>query len=358
MLNTINNKFNLNIQEHPYFLVTPSIIPTLTSISVLFFVTEIVNFFYFLSKPYVLILSFLTLSFILFEWFFNVSLESDFHTKAVQYNNKIAFMLFISTEIMFFFSLFWAFFHGSLSPAIAFDNSWPPKGISVINAFGPPIWGTWVLWMSSIYALYIKDLMLLNFIQNWAQILRSFNALLILAILFTICQLFEFYLATFSFREGLYGSIFYLLTGFHGIHVIIGTIFLMICWIRYYLNLSREIYNFQTFFKGLFLTFYNFFNVEPILNDSLTDSTYLNKSKFSKISEFLLFKNKLKVNVTNSYIKNLNKNWWQPYHFTGLETGIWYWQFVDIVWIFVWIIIYVWGNNSLPFAIKLELQQF
>jgi heme/copper-type cytochrome/quinol oxidase subunit 3 len=267
-------------------------------------------------------------------------------------------MLFISTEIMFFFSLFWAFFHGSLSPAIAFDNSWPPKGISVINAFGPPIWGTWVLWMSSIYALYIKDLMLLNFIQNWAQILRSFNALLILAILFTICQLFEFYLATFSFREGLYGSIFYLLTGFHGIHVIIGTIFLMICWIRYYLNLSREIYNFQTFFKGLFLTFYNFFNVEPILNDSLTDSTYLNKSKFSKISEFLLFKNKLKVNVTNSYIKNLNKNWWQPYHFTGLETGIWYWQFVDIVWIFVWIIIYVWGNNSLPFAIKLELQQF
>ena len=103
IINTINNKFNLNVQEHPYFLVTPSIIPTLTSISALFFVTEIVNFFYFLSKPYVLILSFLTLSFILFEWFFNVALESDYHTKAVQYNNKIAFMLFISTEIMFFF---------------------------------------------------------------------------------------------------------------------------------------------------------------------------------------------------------------------------------------------------------------
>lgn len=106
IIKTINDKFNLNIQKHPYFLVTPSIIPTLTSISALFFVTEIVNFFYFLSKPYVLILSFLTLSFILFEWFFNVALESDYHTKAVQYNNKIAFMLFISTEIMFFFSLF------------------------------------------------------------------------------------------------------------------------------------------------------------------------------------------------------------------------------------------------------------
>ena len=68
MINAIKKiNFNLNLQEHPYFLVTPSIIPTLTSISALFFVTEIVNFFYFFSKPYVLILSFLTLSFILFE---------------------------------------------------------------------------------------------------------------------------------------------------------------------------------------------------------------------------------------------------------------------------------------------------
>ena len=71
--------------------------------------------------------------------------------------------------------------------------------------------------MSSIYALYIKDLMLSNLIKNFKQIA--------LAALFTVCQLFEFYLATFSFREGFYGSIFYLLTGFHGIHVVIGTIF-------------------------------------------------------------------------------------------------------------------------------------
>jgi hypothetical protein len=130
---------------------------------------------------------------------------------------------------------------------------------------------------------------------------------LILAALFTICQLFEFYLATFSFREGLYGSIFYLLTGFHGIHVVIGTIFLMVCWVRYYLNLSREIYEFRTFFKTLFLNFYSFFKVEPILSNQ-NGSNYLEKSKYSKVSEFILFQNKLKVNVTNSHSTNLNKN--------------------------------------------------
>ena len=87
----------------------------------------------------------------------------------------------------------------------------------------------------------------------------------------------------------------------------IGTIFLMVCWVRYYLNLSREIYEFRTFFKTLFLNFYSFFKVEPILSNQ-NGSNYLEKSKYSKVSEFILFQNKLKVNVTNSHSTNLNKN--------------------------------------------------
>lgn len=370
MLNIKNKiQFNINYQEHPYFLVTPSIIPFLTSISALFFVTEIVNYFYFFSKPFTLILSFLTLSFILFEWFFNVALESDYHTKAVQYNNKVAFMLFITTEVMFFFSLFWTFFHGSLSPSIVFDNTWPPKGISVINAFGPPIWGTWVLWMSSIYALYIKDLMLSNFIKNFKQILWSFNILLALAALFTVCQLFEFYLATFSFREGLYGSIFYLLTGFHGIHVVIGTIFLMVCCVRFHLLLNKENIFYKSYIKNVILNFYDSYSFffgyfkDPIL--SKNNPKRLNKpsknlelQNNSVISRALLFQDCLILKNSSNKKTVKNALWWQPYHFSGLETSIWYWQFVDIVWIFVWIIIYVWGNNSLPFSVKLELHSF
>jgi len=102
----IKFKFNANSQEHPYFLVMASISPLLTSISLTLFVTEVINFFYFLSKSFILSFSFLTLFLILVEWFFKISLESDFHTKAVQLNNQVSFILFILSEIMFFFSLF------------------------------------------------------------------------------------------------------------------------------------------------------------------------------------------------------------------------------------------------------------
>jgi len=90
-----------------------------------------------------------------------------------------------------------------------------------------------------MYALLIKKLVLNNFVGNFYKIIMNFIVLMILAIFFTICQLCEFYFATFSFREGFYGSIFYLLTGFHGIHVIIGTIFLLICFFRYYLIILK-----------------------------------------------------------------------------------------------------------------------
>lgn len=124
-------------------------------------------------------------------------------------------------------------------------------------------------------------MVLTNFLKNSFKILRGFVALIVLAILFTICQLCEFYLATFSFREGLYGSVFYLLTGFHGIHVVIGTIFLMICWIRYYLLISKDLwYNIfiftnknlknkseriLPFFDILFLKTYKFFKNNSLI---------------------------------------------------------------------------------------------
>ena len=78
----------------------------------------------------------------------------------------------------------------------------------------------------------------------------------------------------------------------------------------------------------------------------------------SVISRTLLFQDCLILKNSSNKKTVKNSLWWQPYHFSGLETSIWYWQFVDIVWIFVWIIIYVWGNNSLPFSVKLELHSF
>lgn len=105
-LNLKKLHLNINNQEHPYFLVTPSIIPLLTSISALFFVTEVINYFYFFSDTDIMVLSFLALNLILAEWFYNVALESDFQTKSTKLNNQVSFLIFILTEVMFFFSLF------------------------------------------------------------------------------------------------------------------------------------------------------------------------------------------------------------------------------------------------------------
>ena len=485
LINFTKKKFQLNMEEHPYFLVIPSILPFLTSISINFFVLDIINYFYNKTTFFWLIISFVSFFCILLEWFYNISKESSYHTFGVRLNNKVGFILFILSEIMFFMSLFWVFFHASLSPTLIFNNLWPPLGLNSLNAFGPPMWGTWILWASSIYALFIKDLILINFKKNYLRIFISFSILIILALLFTICQLFEFRLTAFSFKEGIYGSIFYLLTGFHGLHVIIGTIFLIICWLRYASKINN-LFNVVTLFKfTVWLNFKNmnlwmltkcylpysykvvtymlscknenrnnyisnpkvinrlifflwsfkktmisrilinsfnskrfWFNIikpgcysyshlsrpifckiktstkklrfhhillknnfyqsqlERVIDWSLNKSKniqYLTKYfilklisliffnekitlKFFKeqfINFILIFQNsKLSLNFFN--FKNFLKSW-EPSHFSGLEVSIWYWQFVDIVWIFVWIILYIWGNNSLPFLITFNI---
>jgi cytochrome c oxidase subunit 3 len=366
MLSSIK-KFNLNTQEHPYFLVTPSIVPMLTSISIFLFVSEVVNFFYSFSYFIILYFSIFSLIFILFEWFYNVGLESGYHTKTIQFNNKLAFLMFILTEIMFFFSMFWAFFHASLSPAIAFDNTWPPKGLLVINAFGPPLWGTWVLWLSGLYSLYIKDLVLHNYKFHLKTILTSFISLLFLAISFTVCQVFEFYLATFSFREGIYGSIFYFLTGFHGIHVVVGTIYLIICLVRLFLKYKRENINsgISLYPRFVILLDQSFFKYKK-KNLKISNNYWFVRNKlikflynFLKLPSYNSEQNFFGLFCNNSLfipLKKKNYKVWETTHFVGLETAIWYWQFVDIVWIFVWSIIYIWGNNTV--VVHLEPRLF
>lgn len=431
----LQNAKPLNKLEHPYFLVASSSIPILTSLVTLFFVSEIINYFYYKSSAFILELSFLIFFIILLEWFYNISKESIYHTKLIQLNNKVGFLLFIFSEVMFFMSLFWAFFHASLSPTIAFNNLWPPKGVTAINAFGPPTWGTWILWLSSIYALHVKDLILCNFKKNIIRIFISFFFLIILAVFFTGCQFFEFKSSTFSFREGIYGSVFYLLTGFHGLHVIIGTIFLIICGIRFFFKIASSVYFFkviqilkETFFHfpkpntkyftlktglrpKLALKKSNFFNKELMqwqiyFKFLLQDSTYESIVPHTELKPYLEYLRSYKspwqfglffysffidtskhiekyfvgselntLSLVNSqgikersltfiitfrrsklhmWMLNELNYWkvWEPSKFSGLEVAIWYWQFVDIIWIFVWIIIYIWGNKSLPFDIK------
>lgn len=256
--------------------------------------------------------------FSIYSWFLDIIFEATycgFHTMKVIQGLRYGMILFIASEIMFFFSFFWAFFHCSVSPSIWIGCIWPPAGIKTINPWGLPLFNTLILLSSGItvtYAhkaltagsrvkqvlskiLYYKDDIYgiqkmfvskpqLTYIYKEGRPLLHKNSAynhvtiglmltLVYGILFTLIQCYEYINTNFTIADGIYGSIFFVTTGFHGVHVIIGTIFLGVCLFRHCL------YHFTTEF--------NF----------------------------------------------------------GFEAAIWYWHFVDVVWLFLFISIYWWGGN-------------
>ena len=260
--------------------------------------------------------------FCLYRWWFDIIVESTFlgqHTKLIQKGLRYGMLLFILSEIMFFFSFFWAFFHSSVSPTIQIGAIWPPIGIHTIQPWGLPFFNTLLLLTSGIYASvahffikvygrqkyfpffienqiviringatfitpaegpFIKNnsfVRYLRHIENLTQkklykyITIGFVGAIFLGLFFTTIQLYEYIISEFSISDSIYGAVFYMATGFHGVHVIIGTIFLIVTFLR--------------FRKGHFL------------------------GRF----------------------------------FCGVDASIWYWHFVDVIWIFLFIFIYWWG---------------
>jgi heme/copper-type cytochrome/quinol oxidase subunit 3 len=171
---------------------------------------------------------------------------------------------------MFFFSFFWAFFASSLSPSIWIFQQYPPEGIDVISPWGIPLANTVILLSSgatvtwSHYAIRAGEL---------AQAIYSLQLTIILAIIFTALQVFEYRHATFTISDSIFGTCFYMLTGFHGFHVIVGTIWLAACLFR------------------------------------------------------------------------MGRRHFKPEHHVGYEGAIWYWHFVDVVWLFLFVVVYWWGGK-------------
>lgn len=205
-------------------------------------------------------------------WFRDVILEGSYegsHTSKVVKGIHIGMILFIVSEVLFFFSIFWAYFHSALSPAVEIGNFWPPKGIEAINPWELPLLNTVILLSSGSTVTYAHHSLIEG---NRQGALTGMFLTIVLALVFTILQGIEYFNSTFTMSDGIYGSCFYFGTGFHGLHVIIGTIFLLV---------------------GLY----------RIWNYQLTES-----------------------------------------HHLGLEAGILYWHFVDVVWLFLFIAIYWWGG--------------
>nr|QDP18084.1 cytochrome c oxidase subunit 3 [Monistria discrepans] len=170
------------------------------------------------------------------QWWRDVIRESTyqgFHTNKVTIGLKWGMILFITSEVFFFISFFWAFFSSSITPTIELGMMWPPEGIYPFNPMQIPLLNTAILLASGITVTWAHHSLMEN---NHSQALQSLFFTVMLGLYFTTLQAYEYMEAPFTIADATYGSTFFMATGFHGIHVIIGTMFLLTCMNRHMMN--------------------------------------------------------------------------------------------------------------------------
>jgi cytochrome c oxidase subunit 3 len=226
---SLSNEF----QAHPYHLVEPSPWPLLTSFALLGLTFPAVLYFHGYSYALPLVgIGFLSTLFAMVLWFRDVSAEGSYlgcHTFAVQKGLNLGVALFIISEVFFFVSLFWAYFHSALAPAVEIGAHWPPTGIEPLSPYEVPLLNT-ILLLSSGAAITYAHHSLIQGSRRGAIVGTILT--IVLAVIFTGLQGFEYYQAPFTIADGVYGSTFFMATGFHGIHVIVGTAFIAVGFYR------------------------------------------------------------------------------------------------------------------------------
>ena len=269
--NFLNFKY-LNT-NHQFHLVDPSPWPLLASLGGFMFTTGMVLYMHRIIGGLVLFSNgFFMILYVMYVWWRDIVREATYeeqHTFIVQRGLRLGMVLFIISEVMFFFAFFWAFFHSSLSPVFNVGGVWPPKSIVAMNTYTIPLTNTFLLLSSGATITWSHHAIVL---RAKRQTILSLIYTLVLAVLFTYFQGLEYVSAPFNISDSIYGSCFYMATGFHGFHVFVGTVAIFISFVRIVLNHS-----------------------------------------------------------TNTH------------HF-GFESAIWYWHFVDFVWLFLFINVYWWGN--------------
>nr|YP_010327172.1 cytochrome c oxidase subunit III [Dryocoetes hectographus]UJG10833.1 cytochrome c oxidase subunit III [Dryocoetes hectographus] len=230
-------------QNHPFHLVNQSPWPLLASLSVFSMLMGIIKWFH-LFKPDLAIMSIILTSIISFQWWRDITRESTHqgnHTMKVTSGLRWGMILFIISEIFFFFAFFWAFFHSSLAPTIELGLNWPPKGIITFNPLEIPLLNTLILLSSGLTITWTHHSLMEN---NYNQAIQSLTLTVMLGVYFSILQGFEYMEAPFSIADSVYGSTFFLTTGLHGMHVLVGSTFLLTCLIRMYMNHFSSIHHF------------------------------------------------------------------------------------------------------------------
>jgi len=204
-------------------------------------------------------------------WIYNLLIESliGYQTINLQIRLMFAYLLFILSEIIFFFSFFWAYFDSALLPRIEIGLQWPPIGILTLNIYDLPLLNTIILLSRGLRITWTHDSLINNKLND--SVCRLATTILY-GWFFLLCQYTEYMEASFDISSGIYGRVFFMTTGFHGLHVFLGRIMLLYC----------------------LITIINFY--------------YLHNRHIS------------------------------------FELSAWYWHFVDVVWLFLYIFIYSWGQ--------------
>ena len=278
--------------NHDYHLVDPSPWPLVGSIAAFLSAVGAVmwmkgmTMFGLKAGPYLFGAGMIGILYVMAAWWADVvkEAESGFHTRVVQMHHRYGMILFIASEIMFFVAWFWAFFDASLFANEAQQYSrveftggvWPPKGTEVFDPWHLPLLNTLILLASGTTVTWAHHALLHG---DRDGLKKGLWLTVLLGALFSVVQVYEYMHASFGFKGSIYGATFFMATGFHGFHVLVGTIFLLVCLMR------------------------------------------ANAGHFT-----------------------------QKQHL-GFEFAAWYWHFVDVVWLFLFAAIYVWGGWGAKIAL-------
>ncbi len=219
----------------PYHMVSNSVMPLLGALAAGLLAVGMVLFMHkikladFTFGPIGIYAGFACVLSVMFFWWKDIIREATYeklHGPMVKLGLRYGMALFICSEVMFFVAFFWAYFASAIYPA---GGVWPPKGIHTVDTFDLPFVMTLILLLSGCTVTFAH-----HAIQEGRQkdAVQALGITVFLGVLFTFFQAFEYFHSHFSFKEGIYPSAFFMATGFHGFHVLVGTIFLAVCWWR------------------------------------------------------------------------------------------------------------------------------
>lgn len=224
-------KYGTTGKPHPYHIVDPSPWPLVGSIAGVLTAWGATSLFHD-GSWWKLIMGLALLAFTMFVWWGDVikeAVKEKAHTPIVKIGMRYGMLLFIMSEVMFFVAFFWAYFHVSLFPTDAIGGVWPPTSIETINPFDLPFLMTMILLLSGCTVTWAHHALIEN---NQKDVVKALTLTVALGVIFSGFQLYEYHHAAFGFKDTVYASAFYMATGFHGFHVIVGTIFLFVCLLR------------------------------------------------------------------------------------------------------------------------------